>query len=231
MKNVARTIFQNNEMLRHLNADAMDKVALITTRGGYKRGSMIFASGDPGDAIYGVISGKVQITARTPANHQIFLDLIGPGDVFGEIAVIDGRSRCATAVAATDVDAFRIPRDAFARLMAIEPLVSLGLLNVLCDHQRVATQLIIEEYAQTKAEARLAHGVLRLTNDDKDAGCQEHPLQMTQAELAKFVFVSRQVVNQHLRSWENRGWVSMSRRRLVVTNRDALVKVAKNLDS
>ena len=229
MKCGARTIFQNNEMLRHLDPVGMDRVAQATTRRGFAQGVTIFAEGDPGDAIFGVIAGKVQILARTPANQQIFLNLIGPGGVFGEIAVVDGLARCATAVAATDTEVFRICRDSFSRLMAVDPQVSLGLLHVLCQHQRVATRLIIDEYSQGNVAARLAHGVLRLTDADDSAGRPGGSLHITQAELAKYVFVSRQVVNQHLSAWEGHGWVSKSRRRIAVTDRDALAAVARKL--
>lgn len=229
MKYAARTIFQSNEMLRHLDATAIDRVAQASTRRSFDPGVMIFAEGDPGDAIYGVISGQVQITARTPANHQIFLNLIGPGGIFGEIAVVDGLARCATAVAGTNTEVFRICRDSFARLMAADSLVVLGLLNVLCRHQRVATRLIIDEYSQGNVAARLAHGVLRLTDGDDSAGRQDRSLNITQAELAKYVFVSRQVVNQHLSAWESHGWVSKSRRQIRVTDRDALAAVARNV--
>lgn len=229
MKYAARTIFQNNEMLRHLDAVGMDRVAQAATRRSYAKGVMIFAEGNPGDAIFGVIAGQVHIMARTPANQQIFLNLIGPGGVFGEIAVVDGLARCATAIAATDTEVFRICRDSFARLMAADPLVVLGLLNVLCRHQRLATRLIIDEYSQGNVAARLAHGVLRLTDGDDSAGRQDQSLHITQAELAKYVFVSRQVVNQHLSAWESHGWVSKSRRRLEVTDREALAAVARNV--
>ncbi len=231
MKYAARTIFQNNEMLRHLNTAGIDRVAEATTRRGFAQGVTIFADGDPGDAIFGVIAGQVQITARTPANHQICLNLIGPGGVFGEIAVVDGLARCATAVAATDTEVFRICRNSFVRLMAADSLLLLGLLEVLCHRQRAATRLIIDEYSQGNVGARLAHGILRLTHGDDSAGRPDESLQITQAELAKYVFVSRQVVNQHLSVWESHGWVSKSRRRITVTDRDALAAVARNLRS
>ena len=102
MKYAARTIFQNNEMLRHLDAAGMDRVGQVATRRSFAKGVLIFAEGDPGDAIFGVIAGQVHIMARTPANQQIFLNLVGPGGVFGEIAVVDGLARCVTAVAATE---------------------------------------------------------------------------------------------------------------------------------
>ena len=121
-----------------------------------------------------------------------------------------------------------ICRDQFLRLIAAEPLLSIGLLAVFCQRQRVVTGLIVREYAQRDIPARLAHRVLELTGlDPSGRSC----LDITQAELAKFVFVSRQVVNHHLSEWHSRGWVTKSPRRLRVTDRQALVAVAASAAS
>jgi len=223
MKNAARVVFQNNELLRYLDSAGIDRVAKLATRRSYEQGATIFAEGDPADAIYGVICGQVQISARTSSNDEIFLDSHGSGKIFGLIAGIDGLSRCATARAAPTAELFVIARDRFLQLVTAEPLLSLGLLAVFCERQRVANRLIVGEYAQRDIPARLAHRVLELTGvEPSGTSC----LDITQAELAKFVFVSRQVVNQYLSEWHSRGWVSTSPRQLRVTDRQALAAVA-----
>lgn len=228
MRSAARTVFQNNELLRCLDSTGIDRAASLATRRGYDQGATIFAEGDPADAVYGVISGQVQISARMSSNEEILLDAYGSGRIFGLISGIDGLCQCATARAAPAAEVFAICRDAFLRLVAAEPLLSVGLLAVLCQRQRDVTRLIVGEYAQRDIPARLAHRVLELTGvDPTGKSC----LEITQAELAKFVFVSRQVVNQHLCDWHSRGWVSTSPRRLRVTDREALLAVAGSADS
>lgn len=223
MTNTARVILQNNELLRHLDSAGLDRAARVATRRSYEQGATIFAEGDPADAIYGVISGQVQISARTSNNDEIFLDTHGSGKIFGLIAGIDGLPRCATARAAPTAELFLISRDRFLHLVATDPLLSLGMLAVFCQRQRSANRLIVGEYAQKDIPARLAHRVLELTGEEQSGtSC----LDITQAELAKFVFVSRQVVNQYLSEWHSRGWVATSPRHLRVTNRQALVAVA-----
>jgi len=223
MTNAARVIFQNNELLRYLDSAGIDRVAKLATRRNYDQGATIFAEGDPADAIYGVICGQVQISARTTSNDEIFLDVHGSGKIFGLISGIDGLSRCATARAAPTAELFVISRDRFLQLVTAEPLLSLGLLAVFCQRQRIANRLIVGEYAQKDIPARLAHRVLELTGvEPSGTSC----LDITQAELAKFVFVSRQVVNQYLSEWHSRGWVSTSPRQLRVTDREALAAVA-----
>jgi CRP-like cAMP-binding protein len=118
---------------------------------------------------------------------------------------------------------FTISRDHFLQLIQADPQLSTALLMVFCQRQRNATRLVVGEYAQRDIPARLAHRVLELTGTDPSS---ESVLKITQAQLAKFVFVSRQVVNQHLSDWQSRGWISTSPRHLRVTDRQALLAVA-----
>ncbi len=225
MKYTARAVFLGNEMLQRLDAAGLERVTRVAVRRSYGHGEQIFAEGDPSDAIFGVIAGQVQITARASGRQEIFLEMRGSGDVLGELSVIDGLPRCATAVAAGTVEVFRICRDSFLHLMAADPMILVGLLDVLCRRQRFVTRMIVDEYSQGKISARLACRVLRLTDEQ---GSADRPLHITQSELAKYVFVSRQVVNQHLSEWERHGWVSLARRHLLVTDREALAEVARN---
>ena len=122
-----------------------------------------------------------------------------------------------------------ICRDHFLRLLAADPLFLMSLVTVLSNSQRLAAQMIVEEYAQRRVPARLAHRILELT--ERSAGSRnglDASLEITQSDLAKFVFASRQVVNQHLGEWDRHGWISMSRGHLSVIDRQALVSLATN---
>lgn len=228
MTNLARPIFQSNELLQHLDAAGIDRVARVASRRSYDHGATIFAEGDPADAVYGVISGQVHVGARTSNCDEVFLDAYGPGSIFGLISGIDGQPRCATARAAPAAELFAIGRDHFLQLLQSDPLLPLGLLMVFCKRQRNSARLVVGEYAQRDIPARLAHRVLELTGADP---ANESCLKITQAQLAKFVFVSRQVVNHHLSEWQSRGWIATSPRHLRVTNRQALVAVAASGDA
>ena len=223
MTNLARPIFQTNELLQHLDAAGIDRVAKVASRRSHDHGATIFTEGDTADAIYGVISGQVHISARTSSGDEVFLDVYGPGNIFGLISGIDGLLRCTTARAAPSAELFAISRDHFLQLIQADPLLSMGLLMVFCQRQRNATRMVVGEYAQRDIPARLAHRVLEMTGTDPSS---KSGLEITQAQLAKFVFVSRQVVNQHLNDWQSRGWISTSPRHLRVTDRQALVEVA-----
>lgn len=228
MTSLSRAALINNRLLRHLDSAGLDRVASVAVKHSYKPGTYIFSSGDPGDGIFGVISGQVHITARSPNHQEIFLDVVQPNDAFGTTSVVDGLPRCVSARAATCVDAFMICRSNFTRLMLTDHNLALGLIDALCRHQRLSMRVIVGEYAQGNIPARLAHRLLELTaaGGIGPGGCPL--LTITQEELAKFVFVSRQVVNQHLSDWQSRGWISASRRRLVVNDRDALAELVRS---
>lgn len=225
----ARAIFQNNELLRYLDSSGLERVAQIATRRSYCGNTAIYTHGDPADAIYGVIAGQVQISSRTSGLDEVFLGNYSSGRVFGLVSVIDGLPRCVTARAAPKAEVFTICRDKFLRLLASDSLLALSLLNVFCRHERIATRMITDEYALRSVPARLAHRVLELAGSyNSEQGSADHAVEITQAGLAKYVFVSRQVVNQYLGEWQSRGWISTSRCRVIVTDRKALAAVATN---
>lgn len=223
MKNVARAVFQNNELLRYLDNAGIDRVAAVVARRSFEHGTTIFTEGDPADAIYGVISGQVQVSARTPGHEEILLDACGSGRMFGVVAGLDGGPRCATARAAPAAEVFVIPREALLRLVSADPQLAMALITLFCQRERIQTRVVVAEYAQKDIPARLAHRLLELTGPEPG---HRSCLEITQAELAKFVFVSRQVVNQYLSDWHSRGWITTSPRHLRVTDRQALAAMA-----
>src|SRR5262252_303397 len=86
----AKAVLQKNFLFRGLSEAALDRVAAIATRRHYPKGAVIFAQGQPGDALFGVVAGQVRISASGTAGQEVFLNIMEPGDTFGEIAVMDG---------------------------------------------------------------------------------------------------------------------------------------------
>ena len=227
--NTARAIFQNNELLQHLDSSGLDRLARIATRRSYCGNATIYNHGDPADAVYGVIAGQVQLSARSTSLDAVLLASYGSGRVFGVVSVIDNLPRCVTARAAPRAEVFVIHREHFLQLLAGDPLLALSLLKLFCRHERFAIRLITDEYALRSVPARLAHRVLELAAPyDSGPASAGQAVEITQADLARYVFVSRQVVNHYLGEWQNRGWVSTARRRVTVTDRQALAAIAGN---
>lgn len=220
----ARTVLKANRLLGNLPEPAIDKLATLAIRRSCPRGTRIFTEGDPGDALLGLISGQVRISASTPGGQEVFLNILESGDSFGEIAALDGHPRTASADALTNTELFVIRRADFLALIEKEPQLGLQLLQLLCKRLRWTSDLI-EEAAFLSVPVRLARRLLRLAEEHGNTVDDLITLHLSQGDLASFVNVSRQIVNQHLQQWRKQGWIDLARGRVVIRNADALRSV------
>lgn len=220
----ARVVLKANRLFRDLPDPTLDQLAGLAVRRSVKRGQRIFAEGDPGDSLMGLISGQVRISATTPAGQEAFLNLLESGDSFGEIAVLDGNARTANAEAVTDVELFVVRRVDLMALIGREPRLAAELISLLCKRVRWTSDLI-EESAFLSLPARLARRLVKMAEEHGSPVGGGIELRISQAELAGFLSVSRQVVNQHLQAWQRKGWVEVGRGRVVVRDVKGLASV------
>jgi CRP/FNR family transcriptional regulator, cyclic AMP receptor protein len=176
----------------------------------YDEGTVIFMRGDPGDSLCGVVSGRVRISASRPGGKEVFLNILSPGDSFGEIALLDGKSRTATATAIVRTELSVIQRDPFLDVLDSEPQLARHLIKLLCARVRWTAQLT-EDSALLGVPARLAKQLLNLTDLHGRVTPGGIKLALSQEDLAQFLGVSRQIVNQHLRTWKASGWLESGR--------------------
>jgi CRP-like cAMP-binding protein len=221
----ARAVLKANRLLRDLPDAAIDKLASLAIRSSFRRGTRIFSQGDPGDSLLGLVSGQVRISASTPSGREVFLNILESGDSFGEIGVLDGKPRTATAEALSDTTLFVIHRADLLDLVAKEPKLATHLIELLCQRLRWTSELI-EEAAFLPASARLARRLLVLAAGHASQIDGTVTLEISQADLAAFLNVSRQIVNQHLQGWRRRGWIALGRGRVVIRDAAGLRTVA-----
>ena len=227
----AKAVLQHNYLFRGLSDAALERVASLATRRVYRKGSTIFAQGDPGDALFGVASGRVRISATGAGGQEVFLNIMEPGDTFGEIAVMDGLTRTAGAAALDDAALIVIKRRDFLRLLEREPQLAIHLLKLLCARLRWTSELV-EESAFLAGPARLAKRLLILASLHGRAARVGHlELRISQAELARFLGITRQIVNQHLSDWRRHGWVDLGRSQIVIRDADALRRMISETTS
>jgi len=131
-----RTILERNRLFRGLSAGTLEQIARLCIRRTYEPDAVIFSQSDPGDALYGVVTGRVRISASSTEGKEIFLNIMEPGDTFGEIALLDGQPRTAGASAMAQSDLLVIPRAEFQGLLAREPQLVEHLLQLLCSRLR-----------------------------------------------------------------------------------------------
>jgi CRP/FNR family cyclic AMP-dependent transcriptional regulator len=223
----ARTIIQRNTLFRGLPAPTIDQIVTLANRRVYEQGAVIFLRGDPGDCLYGVVTGKVRISVSAPGGKELFLNIMEPGDSFGEIALLDGQPRTASATALAPAELVIIQREPFLALLRKEPSLAQHLIALLCQRARWTAELM-EDSALLGAPARLAKRLLTLANLHGMSGTGGTRLAISQEEIAQFLGLSRQIVNQHLQTWLGKGWVSLGRGSVTLLDERALRNLAES---
>src|SRR5215472_16765564 len=127
-----KTVIARDSLFRDLAAEIHERIAALATRRVYDEGTIIFMRGDPGDSLCGVINGRVRISVSRPGGKEVFLNIMAPGEPFGEIALLDGEPRTATATAVVRTELFMIPRKQFLHFLGSEPRLATHLIQLLC---------------------------------------------------------------------------------------------------
>jgi CRP-like cAMP-binding protein len=221
-----KTIIARDGLFRGLAVATHERIAALATRRAYEEGAIIFMRGDPGDSLCGVVSGRVRISVSRPGGKEVFLNIMIPGETFGEIALLDGEPRTATATAMVRTELFVIPRDQFLCLLESESQLAAHLIQLLCRRVRWTAQLM-EDSALLTVPARLAKRLLSLSLLHGRQTAVGTKLSISQEELAQFLGLSRQIVNQHLQGWKAKGWVVAGRGNMTIANRLALGRLAR----
>lgn len=209
-----------NPLFSGLVRGTLEKIAAICRQRHVSAREVLFLKGDASDGLYAIRRGLIRIGITDDRGQQLTMNLLGGGDVFGEIALLDGRSRTADAVAVEDTDMFFLPRGDFLGLLAREPAIALQLIELLCDRLRNVIERM-EETTFLAAQARLARRILTLAID---YGAE---VRASQEELASLAGVTRETVNRQLQSWKRSGVVSLGRGRLVIHDIAAIRRLSK----
>jgi CRP-like cAMP-binding protein len=217
----AKMMLERSPLFRGLAPEIIGRIAASAIQRRYAEGDVVFMQGDAGDALYAVVTGRIRISAGETDGKEIFLNIMEPGDTFGEIALLDGGARTATATAMVASELVLIRRDHFLEVLTREPRFALELLR-LCGERLRWTSGLAEDAALLEAEARLAKRLLNLGQMHGQRAKDGIALRISQEELASFLGLSRQVVNQYLQGWRAQGWVELGRGVVTVRNEGAL---------
>lgn len=212
-----------------LDGAALERVASGMRARRFKRAEVIFHLGDPGDALFIIVSGEVKISLPSEGGEEAILVRLQPGDVFGELALLDGAPRSATATALTPAETVVLPRDRFRELIATEPAVRDALLASLAGELRRLTTHV-EELHFLDITGRLAATLVRLATEDGTAlpdGAVRLQTSLTQGELASMVGSTRQSVNKLLGQFTDDGYVRLERDAIVVIDIEGLSKASR----
>lgn len=218
-----RTLIARHYLFCDVDPTVVERVAALGVTNRLAAGAELFRKGDEGNALFGVRSGKVYISTRSPGGREVILNVMEPGDVFGEIALLDGLPRTADATAMEDCALMRIQRRDFIPLLEREPSLAVHLLELLCERLRWTSDLI-EDSAFLSLPARLAKRLLNLAivYGESDPAGVRIGLKLSQTELGQMLGTSRESINRHLQDWAKSGWIAIGRSRITVRDRPAL---------
>jgi CRP/FNR family cyclic AMP-dependent transcriptional regulator len=198
-----------------LGEQTVEQIAALCAKRRLAAGEVLFKKGDEADALYGVRRGTIRIETGTGGGSRLTLNVLGSGDMFGEVALIDGHSRTADAVAADACELFVLRRRDFLAFIQRDPRIMVQLMELLCQRIRWMSERM-EEMAFLPLRIRLARRLVALT---RDYGAEVH---ITQDELADLVGAARERVNRQLQVWRREKILTLGRGRIVISNSDRL---------
>lgn len=209
-------LLQGIPMFRRLGPEDRGQIAAVSSLVEFDRGEEIFAEGDLARWLYVALDGHVKIAKLTPAGREVILEIFGPGDPIGAVAVYEGKTFPASARALEPVRCLRTPRDAFFRLLAERPTLLAGLLGGLTLRLMELTDRLVE-LSGARVEERMARLLLKQAAElgRPERGGLFLPLHLTRQELADLAGTTLETAIRIMSRW--------GKRRLVVTEPDGFL--------
>lgn len=222
-----RTLLARHVLFRGLDSDVLDDVVAMSVTKHLQDGQVLFLKGETGGGLYGVLGGKVKLTVASTTGREIILGVMREGDIFGEIALLDGGPRTANAVAMGSTMLLMVPHREFSAYVKRNADLCCYLLKTLCDRLR-STNERVENAVFLGLPDRLARHLLDLARhhgrEAPDGGGVT--LSLSQQALGQMLGTSRESVNKQLQAWRKRDWIALGRNRVVIRDMAALGRVA-----
>jgi len=219
------SVLRKHPYFADLEPEAFDQLCRYAKPTSLKRGAAIFSKGDPGNSLIAVISGTVKISVSSAGGRSAILNLIGPGEIFGEMAVLDGQARSADATANTNCEIFVIDRREFLPFVRSQPALAMKFIELLCARLRWTSDQV-EQIILQNLQGRLASALIRLTEKHKPSP-KGRSIAVTQQEISEMVGMTRESINKQLRAWAARDWVRLEHGAIVVLNVEMLRELAE----
>jgi CRP/FNR family cyclic AMP-dependent transcriptional regulator len=204
-------ILANHFLLRHLRPEELHRLAAASTIAHYPAHKTIFHRGDPGDSLMAVLSGHVKICTYSVNGKELTLNIIEQGGLFGEIAVLDGQTRSADAVAIGDTELLVLERRRLMPFLTGDPEIAARLIGVLCQRVRQASEQL-EDALLRDAPSRLARCLLRLSKalGAPDGTGVRLSVKLSQQQLGSLTGISREITNKYIVEWTRAGYLTVT---------------------
>ena len=204
-------------LFSELSRAELERISRVSVARSFPAGVRVFHEGDHSDACYLVRTGDLRVTREHPDGRAITLATLGPGDIFGELAMLDGQARSASVETLTETELLALPAADVRRLLSDRPEISVKLIAALTKRLRETNERVARQSFQT-VPSRVA-GVLNqlIAEESATAGRQGITIRMTQSDLAQLAGTSRESVSRFLAILERAGVVKVGRGRVTVT--------------
>ena len=218
------SLLRSHPLFRDLPPGVIEHLGSYMKTRRVARGTSIFAKGDPGTGLMGVLAGAVKVSVASADGKDIVLNVFREGDIFGEIALLDGRPRTADATAMSDCELIVIERRDFVPFLSSQPDVMLKFIEILCSRLRRTSEQV-QDITFLNLPTRLAKTLLQLTGGVQGSATPSKAT-ITQREISQMIGMSRESTNKQLRAWAKRGWIRLERGGVGVIAPDKLTAIA-----
>ena len=201
-RDTKRAALLASPMFAAMEPAELDEILKFASDRRFRRGQTIFQRGDNGSSLMAVLRGRVRISSVSADGKEVTLNVISPGEIFGELALLDGEPRSADATSIEDTTLLVVERRHFLPFLCKNEDLILRLFAMLCSRLR-RTSMALEEIALFDLPVRLARVLLKLANDYGRPGATgtRIDLKLSQRDLSNLVASSRESVNKQLRAW------------------------------
>lgn len=218
---------RDNRLFERIAAGHLNELATLAQRRMMPERTIIVEKGDAGDEMFAIVSGRVAVTSMAPDGKELILGYLGPGDICGEIAILDAGPRTATVTAIEPCEVLVFRRDGFLRFLHACPDVAVKFLELLAARLR-ATDQTLEDSTLRQLPTRLARRLLGLAVGFGQPTMNgiKIPIKLSQQDIGNLTGATRESVNRQLREWETQGWIALERGFITIIDKRQIASVA-----
>jgi len=212
-----RELLRTVPLFSELSDDAISSLSRLAARRRYPRDTVVFFENEEGDCLFMILEGRIKVTILGDDGREIILTMLGPGDLFGEMALLDNEPRSATAIAVEESELLLLQRSDFQAVVGDNPGISIALIKVLTARLRRANQQI-STLALLDVYGRVARVILDMAREEgrrlKDGRIAFR--RATHQEIANRIGTTRETVTRMLKDLERQGLVRIEGREIVL---------------
>jgi len=221
-----RKIFERHFLFGKLSASEIDALIRYSRVERYRAGREIFPKGSPGQSLMAVLRGSVKIGSLSDSGKEIVFTIFNAGDIFGEIAMLDGEERSADATAMTDCELLVLNRRELLPVLENRADLLMVLLKILCRKLRLTTEQV-EDVTFRHLESRVAKALVQLAEGvgPHNTRRPSAELHVSQRELGNMAGGSRESVNKQLQIWHRQGLIDLGKGSIMIRDVEAIKRL------